>query len=66
MVARITSENNRTFEGTGEIVLDDGSVAIEGTGRYLKMDLSRITESDFEDEEWQIIEKGDDPIEVER
>jgi acyl-coenzyme A thioesterase PaaI-like protein len=66
VVARITSENNRTFEGTGEIVLDDGSVAIEGTGRYLKMDLSRITESDFEDEEWQIIEKGDDPVEVER
>ncbi len=66
VVARITGENKRTFEGTGEIVLDDGSVAIEASGRYLKMDISRITEFDFDNEEWQIIEKADDPAEVER
>lgn len=66
VVARITSENKRTFAGTGEILLADGSVAIEGSGRYLKMDLSLITEFDFENEEWKIIEQGDDPVEVER
>lgn len=66
VVGRVISENKRTFEGTGEILLDDGSVAIEASGRYLKMDISRITEFDFENEEWQIIEQGDDPVEIER
>ncbi len=62
--ARITAENKRTFEGTGEIVLSDGSVAVEGKGRYLKMELSSITDFDFEGEQWQVIEQDDDPLEV--
>ena len=61
VVGRVTSENRRTFEGTGEILLSDGSVAIEGAGKYLKMDLSRITDFDFEEEEWHICETADDP-----
>jgi uncharacterized protein (TIGR00369 family) len=66
VVARISSENRRTFEGTGEVVLEDGSVAVEGRGRYLKMDLSRITDFDFEGEQWQVIERGDDPVALDR
>jgi acyl-coenzyme A thioesterase PaaI-like protein len=62
--ARITSENKRTFEGTGEIVLEDGSVAVEGKGRYLKMDLGRITDGDFEGEQWEITVCDDDPQEI--
>jgi acyl-coenzyme A thioesterase PaaI-like protein len=65
VVARITEENKRSFTGTGEIILADGSVAVEGSGRYLKMALSRITDLDFQQEEWRIIEQGaDDPVEV--
>ena len=63
--ARITSENRRTFEGTGEIVLADGTVAVEGKGRYLKMSLSTITEDDFEGEQWQVLDEKDDPAEIE-
>ena len=63
--ARITSENRRTFEGTGEIILADGTVAVEGKGRYLKMSLSTITEDNFEDEQWQVVDEKDDPAEIE-
>jgi uncharacterized protein (TIGR00369 family) len=63
--ARITSENKRTFEGTAEIVLADGTVAVEGKGRYLKMSISAITEDDFEDEQWQVVDEEDDPAELE-
>ena len=60
----MTSENRRTFEGTGEIILADGAVAVEGKGRYLKTSLSNITDDDFEGDQWQIISKEDDPHEI--
>ena len=62
--ARVISENKRTFEGSGEIVLPDGSVAVEGKGRYLKMALGKITDSDFEGEQWEVIMQDDDPQEI--
>lgn len=63
--ARVISENKRTFEGTGEILLADGTVAVEGKGRYLKMALASITDFDFEEEQWRVIESDDDPAEFE-
>ena len=63
VIARVTREKKRSFEGTGEILLADNSVAVEGSGRYLKMDLSRITEFDFEGEEWQVLDESADPAE---
>lgn len=62
--ARVTSENKRTFEGTGEIVLPDGTVAVEGKGRYLKLELGKITDSDFAGEQWEVVADGDDPQEI--
>jgi len=62
--ARITAENRRTFEGTGEIVLADGTVAVEGAGRYLKMSLDSITDDDFENEQWRVVEDSQSPTEV--
>ena len=64
VIARVTRENKRTFEGTGEIILTDNSVAVESEGRYLKMDLSKITEFDFEGEGWQVIDESEDPAEI--
>lgn len=49
--ARITRDTHRMFEGTGEIVLDDGSVAVEGRGRYLRQPLDRIAEG-FDGSQW--------------
>lgn len=50
-IARITKDSRRIFEGTGEIVLPDGTVAVEATGRYLRQPIERIAEGDF-DREW--------------
>ncbi len=51
-VARITGEVRRLFEGTGEIVLADGSVAAEAQGRYVRLPLDRIADTEFVDREW--------------
>jgi uncharacterized protein (TIGR00369 family) len=51
-VGRITRDTRRLFEGTGEIVLEDGSVAVEASGKYLKMTLGEITDDDFDQREW--------------
>jgi uncharacterized protein (TIGR00369 family) len=49
---RITRDSSRLFEGTGEVVLRDGSVAAEARGKYLKMPLDAVTDSEFSEEEW--------------
>ena len=42
VLGRVTKDSSRLFEGTGEIVLPDGSVAVEASGKYLKMPIDRI------------------------
>ena len=51
-VARITRDTSRIFEGTGEILLADGSVAVEGSGKYIKQSLEGITDRGFIEREW--------------
>jgi acyl-coenzyme A thioesterase PaaI-like protein len=51
-VGRITRDSSRLFEGTGEIVLEDGSVAVEAHGRYLKMPIEGIVDKEFSQTEW--------------
>ena len=61
VIGRITSDSKRFFEGTGEILLDDGSIAVEAEGRYLKMDLEKIADFDYEEQQWKVVERSDDP-----
>jgi uncharacterized protein (TIGR00369 family) len=65
VVGRIVKEGTRFFDGTGEILLEDGNVAVEGQGRYIKMPLSKIADFDVEAQEWKIVAAPDDPREVE-
>ena len=51
-VGRITRDTRRLFEGSGEILLDDGTVAAEASGRYVKMSLGEITDDDFDQRDW--------------
>jgi uncharacterized protein (TIGR00369 family) len=46
-VGRTTRNSRRIFEGTGEIVLADGSVAVEASGKYMKMPIDKIADGDF-------------------
>jgi len=65
VLARIVSEGKRSFQGEGEIILADGQVAIEGKGKYLKMDIDKIADFDHEGDEWLVVSLPDDPAFVE-
>jgi acyl-coenzyme A thioesterase PaaI-like protein len=53
VVARIDKQNKRIFEGTGELVLDDGTVAAQGFGRYFAQDVNQISEGGLDGENWR-------------
>lgn len=63
VVGRITKNSHRSFEGEGEIYLEDGSVAVTATARYVKMPVEKISNEDFATEEWFVDEKDTDPRE---
>lgn len=65
VVGRITNQNRRLFEGTGEILLPDGQVAVEGHGKYIKLPLDEIADFDYEEQEWKAILDESDPEEIE-
>ena len=64
VVGRITSENRRLFEGTGEILLPDGQVAVEGHGKYIKLPLDEIADFDYDEQEWKAVLDEGDPEEI--
>jgi acyl-coenzyme A thioesterase PaaI-like protein len=51
-LARITRDTRRLFEGSGEIILADGTVAVEATGKYLKLPLEDIAGDEMGEAEW--------------
>lgn len=65
VVGRITKDGRRVFEGSGEILLPDGTVAAEGSGKYIKLALEEIADFDVEAQEWRVISTPEDPAEVE-
>jgi len=64
VISRITKENNRMFEGTGEIVLKNGDIAVTAEGKYLKVPLEKIADFNREENEWKIVELESDPEEI--
>jgi uncharacterized protein (TIGR00369 family) len=61
VVARIVSEGKRSFVGEGEILLADDRVAIEGKGKYLKMDIEKSPDFDHEGDDWVVNNLPEDP-----
>ncbi|MBW2472700.1 MAG: PaaI family thioesterase [Deltaproteobacteria bacterium] len=61
---RITKDSRRFFEGTGELLLADGTVAVEGHGKYLKTPLEKIADFDVVAQAWGVVKLPDDPEEV--
>lgn len=64
VIGRITEEGSRSFAGTGELLLDDGSIAAAGQGKYLKVPLAKIADFDVEAQEWGVVSSPDDPQDV--
>ncbi|MGQ9798758.1 MAG: PaaI family thioesterase [Ignavibacterium sp.] len=64
VIGRITNDNSRMFEGTGEIVLPNGDVAVTAQGKYLKVPIEKIADFDVEDVEWKVVESENDPKEI--
>ncbi|MDH3997310.1 MAG: PaaI family thioesterase [Desulfuromonadales bacterium] len=56
VVARITKDNGRIFEGSGELYLPNGEVAIAAQGKYMKRRLDQITDKEFAANEWFVPE----------
>jgi acyl-coenzyme A thioesterase PaaI-like protein len=65
IVGRVTSEGNRSFEGSGEIILPNGEIAVSAEGKYMKVTIDRITNETFINDEWFNEERPDDPAEIE-
>jgi uncharacterized protein (TIGR00369 family) len=65
IVGRVISEGTRTFEGTAEIVLPNGEIAVSAEGKYMKATIDRITNDRFINNEWFLAESQDDPTEIE-
>jgi acyl-coenzyme A thioesterase PaaI-like protein len=51
---RIHRNARKLFEGTGEIVLPDGTVAVRAEGQYIKLPLAEITAADPEALGWRV------------
>jgi len=66
LVARVTEEERRIFRGTGEILLSDGTSAVEGLGTYLRVPLERLGSMDRETLEWKVVSEVTDPDDFER
>lgn len=65
VVGRITRDSKRLFEGTGEILLANGDIAVTAYGKYIKMPIGKIADFDEQDEEWKVELSDTDPEEIE-
>jgi uncharacterized protein (TIGR00369 family) len=61
VTGKITSQNKRFFEGTGELILPNGEVAISASGKYIKLPLDKIADFDEIEQEWKVVPSPEDP-----
>lgn len=64
-IARITRDTRFIFEGTGEIILEDGSVAAIGYAKYMKMSINKLIDKTGGDASLMIEDDTESPLEVE-
>ena len=66
VLGRVTGNRGRIFEGTGEILLPDGSPAVTATAKYFAQPIADITgNEDFADEMWDVVPESEDPLLIE-
>jgi len=52
VIAWVTRDTPRALEGAGQLLLSDGSVAVQATAKYLKMPVSEIAPGGLPESEW--------------
>jgi uncharacterized protein (TIGR00369 family) len=65
IVGRVTREGSRSFEGTAEIVLPDGEIAVTAEGKYMKASIERIADDPGVNDDWFFVSAPGDPSEIE-
>ena len=65
IVARVTRDIRRIFEGTAELKLPDGTVAVEAAGKYFNLIGDTLPTEELETQEWRVYPAEDDPRELE-
>ncbi|NLB53927.1 MAG: PaaI family thioesterase [Syntrophomonadaceae bacterium] len=64
VTAWLTRDTSRLFEGCGEILLENGEVAVSGHGKYMKIPMEKMTEFDPAEEEWLVSHNDSDPLSI--
>ena len=64
IVARVTRDIRRLYEGTAELKLADGTVAVEATGRYFSLIGDTLPVEELEAQEWRVYPAEEDPGEL--
>jgi len=65
VVAKLTFEDKRLFEGTGKIILSNGDIAATAQGKYLRLPIEKIADFDRDANEWKVVESETDPENIE-
>lgn len=63
-IGRITKDNGRLFEGTGELYLPDGKVAATAEGKFMKRQVGQITDEQFTENDWFVPEEFPEEVTV--
>ena len=64
VIARVTKNANRYYEGAAEIRLPNGELAVSSSGKYMKLAIDKITRADAEEEEWKVVLSDQEPDEL--
>lgn len=59
VIGRITNDKGKIFEGSGELLLSNGEVAVVATGKYMKRDVTQIVNNNFTSDEWFVSDAKD-------
>lgn len=63
-LARITRNTRKIMEGTGEIYLPDGTIAVSGHAKYFKVPLDEVFEQEVFENQWVELGDENDPTEI--
>ncbi len=63
IVGRIDKMGGKVFEGSGEMVLKNGTVAATAKGKFIKLQIDSIVEEDenFQEDQWFLEERQEEP-----